>query len=487
MSTSIHFAHNHHESGARARTLRLGTFDQAILRWFGYLTGLLCVGYFFFDRGFAHVHIPHAKLYLGEVVLLVGFFAIASGTGWLMRAVRLDSVVGILILFMAYCALRTFPQFASFGVTTTVRDASLWYYGFFTIFVLAALLATGGLIDRLLDGFNKVVPCLTLWLPIALLLERSNFHSPKFRFSNVPLLSHKPGNICVAAAICLLWLWLVPAVRRSGWIRSGLVWINLFTILMGLTQTRGGGIAALVGVGGGVVFLGKRRLRVLMTAFVTAVIVLLVATTFNLSYHTKHRTISSSQLIQNLSSISGGQSTNQQLAGTVAFRTSLWSGILSKEVSTSHLVAGFGFGPDLASIGGLAPKPHQVNILELRSAHNSLLDILARTGIVGSALFIWMFASWWVRLIRSRRKAGLAKDEVAGGVISVCLLGNLAILINSFFDPTLESPQVDIIFFVLFAVGIFLSRRILNKESIAAEPVQHSGETPIRLRPIQPL
>lgn len=454
--------HDHHLRGIEVRRRRIGFIDHAVLRWFSRSVGVLTIGYLFFDRGFAHIHVPHASLYLAELVLIVGVVGLMVGTDLVFRSIRFDSLVGVLILYMSYCALRTFPQFGTFGVVTTTRDASLWYYGAFSVLLIGSFLATTQLPDRFIDVFSKVVPILTFWLPIALVLERSGVKGPRFKYSNVALLSHKPGNICVVAAICLLWVWLVPSARRSAWYRSTLVVVNLLTILAGMTQTRGGGLAALIAVSGGIALLGARRIRVLMTAVVVSLVILAFSVTTNFSYHTKHRTISASQLLQNISSVGGGQSTNSQLSGTVTFRVDLWGEILSRQASTSHLIDGFGFGPNLAAIGGLAPKPNQSKILDLRSAHNSLLDIFARTGIIGSITFVLLWSGWWRRLVMARRHARYIDDDRSRGVMGVCLLGALAIFINSFFDPTLEGPQVDVVLFMIFALGLFLARKTLT-------------------------
>jgi hypothetical protein len=51
-----------------------------------------------------------------------------------------------------------------------------------------------------------------------------------------------------------------------------------------------------------------------------------------------------------------------------------------------------------------------------------------------------------------------ARDAEIRGVIGVCIAGVTAILLNSFFDPTLEGAQVAAVLFTLFGLGIVAAR-----------------------------
>ena len=120
------------------------------------------------------------------MTLALGLLAILCGTQWLRRALSGDLLLAVLILFMAWGLVRTVPNMHIFGIQVTVRDAALWYYAGFAIALVAAATAQADLVPRWIRGFRKVVPWLTVWLPIALLLERSGVTGPKFRYSSVP-------------------------------------------------------------------------------------------------------------------------------------------------------------------------------------------------------------------------------------------------------------------------------------------------------------
>jgi O-antigen ligase len=448
------------------------TWDLRLYRWYGDTLGVLVVLYLMFDRGIAHFHLPKTPAFIGELTLLLGILAIAFGTQWFRRALHGDLLLFTLLAYMVWCLFRTVPNMHIFGIQVTVRDAALWYYAAFALALIAACTAVPDMLQKLVRGFRIVVPLVTVWLPIALLLERSGIRGPKFRYSSVPLLSHKPGNVCCAAVICLAFLLLVPQngngngngkparfrLLRQRSYRPGvyitLVVINVFTMLLGATQTRGGALAELVAVF--VIFLlmdRPRRSRVLVTfvAGLTLVVGLGLAT--GASYHTQKRTISVSQLFENASSLGGG--TNAQLSGSVSFRFDLWATILGKQERTSHLLNGFGFGVNLARTGGLNPRPNQPATLQLRSAHNSWLDVFARTGIIGALLYLIVWIGWFRRMAMATRRA---RDAEIRGVIGVCMAGAIAILLNSFFDPTLEGAQVAAVLFTLFGLGVVAAR-----------------------------
>jgi O-antigen ligase len=179
------------------------------------------------------------------------------------------------------------------------------------------------------------------------------------------------------------------------------------------------------------------------------------------SYHTTKRTISVSQLFTNAQSVVGSGSGGAQLQGSVNFRTTLWVNVLHAETSSGHFIYGFGFGPNLAQIGGLSQRETNSAAAEqLRSAHNSLLDVLARMGIVGAATFVVFWVGWFVRMIRARRKS--KDDDDTRGVIGMCVCFTLATFINCFFDPTLEGAQVAAVLYTLCGLGIICARTPIN-------------------------
>jgi cell division protein FtsW (lipid II flippase) len=473
-----------------ATTTRREPLEFRLYRAYGYVLGWLLVGYLFLDRGFAHFHLPKLKVFfVGEMTLALGLIAVLFGTRWLVRAIARDAVIGTMLGFMLWGVLRALPNVHKYGYQAVVRDSALWYYGGFALAFLAAATAVPDLPRKLIRGFRRVVPWLSLWGPVGLLLQRSGVKGPNTRISGVPLLSHRPGDFCCVAVLCLAFLLLVPqgpgqnATGGDRLIVRGfrppvfalLISLNFLTIVLGATQTRGGGFAALVATIMIFVFMDRRRRSgVLITIMAAAMIVVALAVVTGATYHTTKRSVSVSQLFENAQSVLGGGKSSgggAQLQGSVNFRTTLWSNVLDTESSTGHLEIGFGFGPNLAEIGGLTQKAKTSAAAEqLRSAHNSLLDVLARTGIIGSIIFVLFWAGWLRRMGRTRKRT--RDDDDTRGVVGVCIVTSVAIFINCFFDPTLEGAQTAAVLYTLFAIGILCSRGPINREPRPAPAIR---------------
>jgi O-antigen ligase len=436
--------------------------DQRLWRTFGKVLGVVVVLYLFFDRGFAHFHIPHTPAYVGEIVITFGVICAALSTRWVQRALAGDALISVTFAWMAWGLLRTIPNMHLFGIQNAVHDAALWYYTLFALLFITAATAAPDIPLWWLRWFARLVPFLSVWLLVTLLLNKTGVKGPTFRFDNVPFLSHKPGNVCVAAAICLTFLWLVPVLKRRSAFVIAFSVVNLVTIVFGATQTRGGGLAAAIAIVFGLVIIGRRQRPAATLGLVGALVFGLALASFTgAALHTRERTISVGQLVQNVESFAFGHSSssNPQLQGTENFRFSLWSKIYDEQESSGHLVDGFGFGPNLANIGGVTASKSQTQTLSLRSAHNSPLDVFARTGIIGAALWLLMFFGWFRRMWRAHRRFRSVGNEADRGLIDFCMIGTVAIIVNSVFDPTLEGAQVAAILFCLFGMGIVCARR----------------------------
>ena len=314
------------------------TSDQRLWMAFGKVLGIVVVLYLFLDRGFAHFHIPHTPAYVGEVVIAVGIGCAAVSTRWVRRALSGDTLIHLTIAWMLWGLLRTIPDMHVFGIQNSVHDAALWHYTLFALLFVTAATAAPDLPLWWLRWFSRFVPALSVWLLVTLLLNKTGVKGPTFRFDNVPFLSHKPGNVCVAATLCLAFLWLVPVLRHRRLTLVGFSVVNLITIVFGATQTRGGGLAAAIAIVIGLVIMGRRQRPAATLGLVaTLVFGFGVASVTGAALHTRERTISVSQLVQNVESFGFGHasSSNPQLQGTENFRFSLWSKIYDEQKSSA--------------------------------------------------------------------------------------------------------------------------------------------------------
>ncbi len=77
-------------------------------------------------------------------------------------------------------------------------------------------------------------------------------------------------------------------------------------------------------------------------------------------------------------------------------------------------------------------------------------------GLIGITLWIVFWVLWSVALLKARLRFRALGMRFEMGMIEVSFVGAIAILINSYFDPTLESPQVAIWLWVLVGIGLGL-------------------------------
>jgi O-antigen ligase len=115
-------------------------------------------------------------------------------------------------------------------------------------------------------------------------------------------------------------------------------------------------------------------------------------------------------------------------------------------------VVGLGFGLNIAKSVGLEEQ----GSVPLRSPHNSHLDIYARMGAIGLALWIAFWGLWCAALLKARSRFRSVGRRLETGLAEVAIVGAVAILINAYFDPTLESPQVAVWLWTIVGIGIGL-------------------------------
>ncbi len=447
--------------------------DARLFGLWGRALGVLLALYLLFDRGVAHVHLPGTTAYLGELLLAAGLVAAAVGPRFVHRALQGDALLAVLVGFMAWGVLRAVPNLGRFGVVATVHDSALFYYGLFAVLVVAACEAVPDLPGRLVRGFSRLLPWLTVWLPVTFLLSKLGVRIPAVPLlDDAPLLDHKGGNVAVVAAVCLAYLLAVPDQRWRGTRRWALALVNVGTIGLATTQTRGGGLAAVVGVALAVALLpARRRARMAARGLAMVLVVVVVAAASGLSLATHKRQVSFSTVVAEVSSLLGpgqgaGQPGSGKLTGTEEFRLHLWDTILDRQASSGRLVTGFGFGPNLASLGGVRESHGADSVNELRSAHNSHIDVLARMGLLGAFGWVLLWAGWLTRMVRARRRYREAGRPAERALTELMVVAVVAVMVNAFFDPTFESAQVAAVAWTVFGLGVVHARRSLAAPAV---------------------
>jgi O-antigen ligase len=470
-------------------TDRARVWSERPLVVYARLLGPLLAGYLLFDKAFAYIHLPGTPLYVGEMVLVVGSLGALTATGYLRVAVRDEPILALLAAFFLWGLIRFLPGLHADAINA-VRDFALVYYCLFAFFTVAALARSPDLLERWVVLLARLVPWLLIWLPIGLLVAPISSivpSAPNVPGTTISILTHKPGNAAIAALLALGSLWLFPG-RRSA--RSRGLWsiMALVVIALAATQNRGGLVGVTAGAAVGLLFI-RDRLRLIMRAVAVIALGLSLATLLSLKVPaaggagSQGRSFSASQLIANVASIGGAQESGN-LEGTVAGRDQLWSLIFHKQTADGYLIDGAGFGLNIAFWVGDSQVTNGTN--PLRSPHNSHLDVLARTGLIGFSLWIALWLGWYWRLIAGCRRLARRGLYVRRQVAVLCLMVTTAILVSSFFDPQLEGAQVAALLWTMFGVGVAVTsfRAWFNDRTStsaaagsasrsSAEPVQH--------------
>ena len=363
--------------------LRSRDAGHRTLNWLALLLPWAIAGYILFDRAFAYVTVPGAPFYIGEFIVFVAVLGALVATGHIHRAMRHSTATKLLIVWMLWGLLRTIPYLGIYKFDA-IRDAALWYYALVAIPVCALVLRDADLVTRWAGMYRRFIPWFLIYAPIALLMGSAvgthlNLFVPG---SGTSVFDHKPGNIAVNIAIALAFLWLVP--NAGGRYRPFLTGFSTVVLLVVFTQNRGGFIAATAGLAWVWLF-AKRRGRMTLAVIATVALVIVAGWSLNIQIKSASgRTISVNQIIENFNSVTGAKSTqgSGNLNSTVQFRKNLWSAVITKVKTEKKVMTGLGFGIDIAKEVGFQGGGDT----QLRSPHNSHVDVFARMGVIGLAI-----------------------------------------------------------------------------------------------------
>jgi hypothetical protein len=164
------------------------------------------------------------------------------------------------------------------------------------------------------------------------------------------------------------------------------------------------------------------------------------------------REFSAKQITNNITSLFAPEE-GTELAGTRSFREDWWDSIISYTVHGPYFWGGKGFGVNLADDDGF-----QVNVDgSLRSPHNGHMNILARMGVPGFALWLTILGTFAITMLRARQIFLRQGETLLAGLAAWIFVYWLAAATNASFDVYIEGPQGGIWFWSLMGAGIALS------------------------------
>ncbi len=422
-------------------------------RWFGLLLSIGLFGYLFFDKAFAYLHVPGTPLFIGEILLLVGLWESLPHAFKAHASPQRARISLALLAFIALGAARLIAtDLTAYGIPA-VRDSAIWYYALFSYLVAIAVLRRPGFGDELLRRYRKVLPWFLAWAPLSVISNRVlGAVAPMVPDSPVSIVTSKPGNVAVMIGIAIAYVWLCDPVPTSSHDRRTRIWLTLVGLaglLVAGSQNRGGMLSA-VCILGAVWLITPMRSRLFFAVTYIVLGLLVTALVLDVRVQLGIRELSAAQLIENIASVTGGDVANEQLEGTVEWRQELWSAAIRDVVRSNQALIGFGFGQNLAARYGFSRDTGDDP--SLRSPHNSHLSVLSRMGIAGIILWTLFWMRWTITTLKRARRIRTA-DHAAAARMTWCVVSAIGILLNGFFDPTLESPQVAIWLWTLIGLG----------------------------------
>ena len=421
-------------------------------RWFTPALAFILLGYLFFSRSFAYVHIPGTPVFIGEIVLAIGLIeAVRLRPPWL-RIIARSPILKALACFMALCGCRLIVDLPTYGLDA-LRDSSIWYYGTYAFLVTVAIIYDPSFTVRMFQWYRRAIPWFFLWTPFAVVLyEVDALSSITIPDSSTPINAFRAGDYAVHVAVAIAFTWLGvnrlagDPPRPRAELALGVM--AMMTLLMAGSQNRGGLAAAMLLMAIVMFYLptGRRR-RIILPVTASLLVVLAVVLLLDVRIPGQRRDVSVQQVAENITSVV--DSNDEELSGTIEYREKLWGQIVDDLFGSRRWLTGLGFGiiiPEQYHGTDDDPNP-------LRSAHNSHLTVFTRTGLPGGILWVLLWTAWTVHLIRFiRRRPGRLRDPSAA--MAAWLLGSsAAFMVNAFFDPALEGPHAGIWLFTLVGFG----------------------------------
>ena len=414
---------------------------------------IILVGYASMGRGFAYLGVP--PLYVGEIALLLGCLAMVA----FLPARRLGLPQVLLLVFMAWGALRTIPYVATYGIDA-LRDAIVWGYAAFAL--LISLYLTPAHVRRAVGFYGAVLPFLVIWLPVlAVVWLSSRALLPLVPGTDVSIPFFKAGDwgVHLAGAAAFIVAGLYP---RQGWRAAvePLVWACWLAGFVVIASISRGAMLATAAIP--TVLLFRRAPRRWLTWMVSGVLLLGIVGLTNVEVDTgEGRTLSVSQLLANFQSVVG-ESDDPALTGSREWREQWWGEIVGYTIAGPYFWDGKGYGVNLADEDGF-----QSPDAALRAPHSAHLNLLARSGVPGLALWLAIQVAFATALIRAAMRAARSGRPVWLGVIGWVFAYWLAAILNMSFDVYLEGPQGGVLFWSLIGFGFGIASCV--KETVPPE------------------
>ena len=440
---------------ARAQTLPVNTV----------LLGLLTIGYFVGNRGFAQLSVFGSfPLLPAELVLLVAGGIVVVQSAWRHEMpVRREALNLAILAWIVIASARLYLDLRVYGFAALRDYATVYYAAFFFLAQEAGRTAAG---RRFLHGCLLTGGGLAL-ISFALFQAFPDFLFHTLTVRGVPLIYFKGDLAGTLLAVGGVLFFLIYEERRAWW---ALALSLVLTTTMVATNNR----ASLLGLAVAVAFLavgGRWRFAVFqgLTALGAALVLLLAAYARNQPwqqtplYNVYERAVSLTDPLGQ-HNYSGDETYNK--GDNNLFRLIWWRITLKETVRTSPWF-GLGWGYDLAEPFAQVYYPDGSDDFTARSPHNLVITLFARTGIVGLAPFLAVLALIAVRTVRAVRRGS--------NMAAALWCADWVILISACFGVVLEGPMGAVVFWTI--LGMASATSATEQEQTEAEDAASRAPT----------
>jgi hypothetical protein len=429
------------------------------------LLAIVLLGYALMGKGFAYLGLP--PLYVGEIAFLSGIVVFLRTGAFVGALATLPALM--LVALMAWVLARTLPFFGLYGFDS-LRDSTIVMYGGFAFIVIGLLLEDARRIDTVLGFYNILLVSFPAIFVGFCLIKYWGEYIPRL-YGPVPIVDITASAVGTHLAGTMIYILI-------GYRKVSVAWVSVWFATLALVgaTTRGATLAVVVPIAFAMLVLGRYRLMLTTVVAGVAMFAALLSleSTFGEYDEAKdsiERPVSAHQIVENAKSIIG--QSGQQTEGTKRWRLNWWDIIINDTIYGPNFWTGRGFGINLADADGFAgtgdlrnPRP------PTRSPHNAQMTLLARAGVPGVVLWLFVLLSWGGTILNAMLTARARGDERWVELFLFVICYAASIIINATFDVTLEGPMQGIWFWCLFGFGIgsVMVYRAQQSDGIGAKP-----------------
>jgi hypothetical protein len=426
-------------------------------------------GYAVLNRNFAELNVPLGSLplYIGELTLLVALPWALSYRAEVQRLVREPFFVAMLV-WQTYCGGRLLAGGVNYGIDA-LRDSAIWYYGLYAIigYILWPLVPRKIWLVFFTVAFLGLIAVSASFALVGAVTIPIPGGDPRFP-TRVDRADVMAAGLVAGATFFLL------VIRNPRWYAARVLLASVCLALLLPLEVRAASIGFLILLG----FLAyQRRWRTLAPLTLIPVSAVMVVLVVGLPVSGRYGTSSSGGLIERqLSTLpllfQGQAASSDPNVDTAAWRVAWWRALLNETLSnTQTTLVGAGFGADLTG-----PLRAQFGVQTdesgrpVRSPHNILINLFARTGLVGLGLWLVMQWTWFVKVLRAighGRRAGMVEEAD----LLLWLFGYaVLILVSATLGVVLEGPYGAIPYFLVVGMSLRCAAHLSDAVERAPQP-----------------